>query len=304
MKEINRAYKVKGMGWLPDIPDLRDYSLTHEEVSPMLNDIGIKKTVPKSLPAKTDLRSWCSPIEDQGSLGSCTAQAGAGLIEYYEYRAFDSYIDASRLFLYKVTRNLLGLTGDTGAYLRSTMGAMALFGVSPEKYWTYTTDHPNPDYATKRHFDLEPPAFCYAFAGNYKAIKYFRIDPPGSSFNTVVEKVKMLLAAGLPSMFGFTVMSSINQAGDDGEIPFPCENESARGGHAMMVVGYDNSKVIVNSTCNEKTKGAFLIRNSWGTDWGDNGYGWLPYEYVLKGGTRDWWTLFKKDYVDTKRFGL
>ena len=304
MTEVDTGYKPKGMGWVPDIPDLRDYTVAHSAIKPMLKDIGIKRTESTGLPEKTDLRAWCSPIEDQGSLGSCTAQAGAGLIEYCEYRAHQTYIDASRLFLYKVTRNLMGLTGDTGAYLRSTMGAMALFGVPPEKYWSYTTAYPRPGDPTVRHFDTEPPAFCYAFAASYQAINYFRLDPPGTSLNTVVARAKTLLAAGLPSMFGFTVMSSISQAEDDGEIPFPCANESALGGHAMVVVGYNDKKKIVNSTCRQQTKGAFLIRNSWGLDWGDKGYGWLPYAYVTEGGTRDWWTLFKKEYIATKTFGF
>jgi C1A family cysteine protease len=100
----------------------------------MLAKIGVEKKV-KASPASTDLRAWCSPIENQGSLGSCTANAGVGVVEYFERRAFGKHINASRLFLYKVTRNLLHLTGDTGAYLRSTMGALALFGVLPEEYW-------------------------------------------------------------------------------------------------------------------------------------------------------------------------
>lgn len=65
-------------------------------------------------------------------IGSCTANAGVGLVEYFERRAFGKHLDASRLFLYKVTRNLLHLTEDTGAYLRTTMAAMALFGVPPK----------------------------------------------------------------------------------------------------------------------------------------------------------------------------
>ena len=304
MLEVNTSHITKGMGWIPDIPDLRDYTLSHKAIKPMLKDIGVKKMESAGLPADLDLRRWFSPIEDQEDLGSCTAQAGVGLIEYYEYRASRTYINASRLFLYKVTRNLLGLTGDTGAFLRTTMGAMALFGVPPEKYWPYLTDHPDPQDPTMPHFDMEPTAFCYAFAANYQAINYFRLDPPNTSTKTIVESAKTLLAAGLPSMFGFTVFSSISQAADDGAIPFPCANESVLGGHAMIVVGYDDNKKIVNTTCNKQTKGAFLIRNSWGTDWGDAGYGWLPYEYVLEGGTRDWWTLFKNEYVKTKEFGF
>ena len=152
------------------------------------------------------MRAWCSPVEDQGSLGSCTAQAGAGVVEYYENRAFGKYIDASRLFLYKVTRNLLHWTGDTGAFLRSTMGALVLFGAPPEEYWPYEISD----------FDIEPTAFCYAFAQNYQTIKYFRHDPPGTAKNILLNRIKSYLAAGHPSMFGFTVYSSISQANKTG----------------------------------------------------------------------------------------
>ncbi len=87
-------------------------------------------------------------------LGSCTAHAGVGIIEYYERKAFGKDIDASRLFLYKVTRNVMKVNGDTGAYLRTSMGSMILFGVPPESYWPYTD--------SARQFDREPTAFCYA----------------------------------------------------------------------------------------------------------------------------------------------
>ena len=104
--------------------------------------------------------AYCSPVEDQGSLGSCTANAVVGIVEYFERRAYGKYIDASRLFLYKATRDLLHWTGDTGAYLRSTIGALALFGVPPEEYWPYKITN----------FDTEPTAFCYAFANDFRAI--------------------------------------------------------------------------------------------------------------------------------------
>jgi len=128
--------RKRGMGWLPDYPDFRDYTEETGEIKTLLKSTSTKRTKIKadSLPAAVDLRPWCSPVEDQGMLGSCTANAGAGIIEYYERKAFGRHTDASRLFLYKVTRNLMKAKGDTGAYLRTTMGAMILFGVPPEDY--------------------------------------------------------------------------------------------------------------------------------------------------------------------------
>ena len=147
----------KRMGWRPDLPDLRDYTFEHDNIKPMLEKMGIVESV-KKLPDTADLRKWCSPVEDQKNLGSCTANAGVGLVEYFERKAFGKHIDASRLFLYKTTRRLMGLKGDSGADLRSTMAALVLFGVPPERYWPYTDKTPD--------FDKEPDTFCYACAEN------------------------------------------------------------------------------------------------------------------------------------------
>ena len=308
-----------GMGWIPDYPDFRDYTEETKAVKEILlgtavastggggdpfpfgnAKAGKKGTVAaargraRALPASVDLREWCSPIEDQRMLGSCTAQAGAGVIEYYERKSFGRHVDASRLFLYKVTRNLMKMKGDTGAYLRTTIGAMVLFGVPPEEYWAYTDD------ANK--FDAEPPAFCYAFAQNYKTIKYYRHDPPSATRREVLDRVKTYLAAGHPCMFGFTVYSSIEQAAEDGRIPFPSAKERIEGGHAVAAVGYDEEMTIENKSGGGKTKGALLIRNSWGRGWGESGYGWLPYDYVLKGLAEDFWSVIKKEWVDTGAF--
>ena len=204
-----------GMGWLRDLPDFRDYTSENVKIVPHLEAIGIAQPEDLAVPAKVDLRAYCSPVEDQGSLGSCTANAVVGLVEYFERRAFGKYIDASRLFLYKATRELLHWTGDTGAYLRSTIGALALFGVPPEEYWPYKITN----------FDTEPTAFCYAFANDFRAISYFRLDDISTSPPALITKIKAGLAAGLPCVFGFTVYSSIAQAAKSGRIPYPVAGE-------------------------------------------------------------------------------
>ncbi len=293
-RNVDEIFEKK-MGWIPDLPDFRDYTVDHENIRPAMDKMGISDPVEK-IPDSVDLREWCSPVEDQKNLGSCTANAGVGLVEYFERKAFGKHIDASRLFLYKTTRRLMGLKGDSGAELRSTMGALVLFGVPPEKYWPYTDKAPN--------FDKEPDTFCYACAGNYKTIQYLRLDPPSASVNDILKRIKTNLAAGLPSMFGFTVYSSIEQTlNNGGKIPFPCDGEQIEGGHAIVAVGYDDNMEIKNENCETSTTGALLIRNSWGT-WGEKGYGWLPYEYVLKGIATDWWTLLKNEWIDTGEFGL
>lgn len=299
------TFRTQGMGWLRDLPDYRDYTPEHEKIRPLLARVNLEApAAPSSLPALVDLRAWCSPIEDQADLGSCTANAGVGLIEFYERKAFGTYIDASRLFLYKVTRNLLGWTGDTGAYLSTTMAAMTLFGAPPEKYWPYTTAKPGTVTPPATDFDTEPPAFCYAFAQSYQSINYYRLDPPGVTPVNLLQRIKTNLAGKMPSMFGFTVYSSYQYSGTNGQFPFPSPNESVAGGHAVVAVGYDDAKKIKNPISGQETTGALLIRNSWGTGWGEKGYGWLPYEYVLKGLADDWWSLLKHEYVNTKQFGL
>ena len=289
------SIKIKGMGWLPDYPDLRDYTPEHANIQPLLAKANVAEPEKVSLPNSVDLRSWFSPVEDQGSLGSCTANAGVGIVEYFQRRAYGKHIDASRLFLYKATRNLLKWTGDTGAFLRTTMYALAMFGVPPEEYWPYKI----------ADFEKEPPAFCYAFGLSYKAIKYYRLDPPGTLKDELLTRIKTNLAAGLPSMFGFTVYNSISQAATKGKIPYPTFGEKIDGGHAIVAVGYDDNMKIKNTNAGGKeTTGAFIIRNSWGTGWGDQGYGYLPYDYVLNGLAEDWWSLIEAGWIDTGMFGL
>lgn len=278
-----------GLGCLRDLPDFRDYTMKTQEVKTILAKSKPLKNAKKSLPKDTDLRQWCSPIEHQGILGSCTAQAGVGLLEYFQRRAYGKHLDGSRRFLYKVTRKLLGweFEGDTGAYLRTTMKAMVIFGVPPERFWPYRI----------ADYNEEPSPFCFSFAQNFKSIHYYRLDPHGMAGDDVLEGVKIHLAGGLPAMFGFAVYNSMpgTDAGT-GDIPFPSATDQQVGGHAVVAVGYDDKRQIGGDT------GALLIRNSWGTRWGEQGYGWLPYSYVLSGLAFDFWTLVQADFVDSDLF--
>lgn len=287
----------RGLGWIPDHPDIRDYTRETQTIRssfPGQGDSSLKRSGTRR-PKAVDLRSWCPPVEDQGSLGSCTSHAGVGLIEYYERRAFGRHVEASRLFLYKTTRNLMRVDGDTGACLRTTMGAMVLFGVPPEEHWPYTLD--------RDRFDREPPAFCYAFAQSFQTVKYYRHDPAGTGPVEILERVKEGLGLGHPAMFGFTVYSSIGQADTTGRIPMPGPRERIEGGHAIVAVGYDDGMKIANAeSAGQLAEGALLVRNSWGTGWGERGYGWLPYDYILRGIAEDFWSVTKKEWIDTGQF--
>jgi C1A family cysteine protease len=300
MFPYNRSVELIGTGatvktgWLPPLPDMRDYGVGHREIVPMFEKLGLSS--PPTVPTRADLRPWCSPVENQGDLGSCTAHAAAGIVEYFQSRGFDKHIDASRLFIYKATRNLMQVTGDTGSWLRNTMGALVLCGVAPEKYWPY-------DIAK---FDVEPTSFVYSVADNYETLKYFCLDPSGGNVDSdkVLDGLKSLLAAGIPAMFGFYGFPSFSNAEAAGDIPYPCPDEKAEWGHAIVAVGYDDEKKVTNTRCDVTTTGALLIRNSWGVGWGDGGYGWLPYRYVLDRLAMDFWVMLSMKWVDTQQFGF
>ena len=292
-----------GTGWLPPMPDLRDYTDAHPKIVEAKEALKIQ-AAPKTIPPLVDLRACCSQIENQGNLGSCSAHAGMGIVEYYERKAFGKYVDGSRLFLYKTTRNLMQVTGDTGAWLRNVMAALVRFGVPEEKYWPYSDSAQVNPLTQVPTFDTEPPAFVYAVAKDFRTVSYFRHDPIGSTPDAALNSVKTWIAAGVPAMFGFYGFPSFGNTDVPGGIPYPAPAENAVWGHAICAVGYDDNKKITNTKSGSATVGALVIRNSWGTAWGQSGYGYLPYDYVTHKLALDFWSIVSMNWFDAGNFGM
>jgi C1A family cysteine protease len=267
------------MGWLKDHPDHRDRSLNHPQVMALLDQYA-REGIASGGPGSIDLRQYCTAIEDQGQLGSCTAHAAIGCLEMMNKRVQGNSLDLSRLFVYKATRDMMQQKGDTGAYLRNVAGALAYFGAPPEKYWPYTISK----------FDTEPTAFLYSLADNYLVDQYARLDPAGVLATQIMANIKAMLAKAIPIMFGFTVYESFYNVTTNGMIPYPKPTEKVVGGHAICIVGYDDSK------------GCFLIRNSWGTSWGIGGYGWMPYDFLMNGLASDFWVLLSSKFTNLAQF--
>lgn len=287
----------QGTGWIPDPPDPRDYGPTHRNLPASFTTSGLQEQIvaPRALPPRVDLRANFPAVFTQGPINSCTAATAAALIGFFEKKALGRETAPSVLFLYKIERNLLGQSGDTGAFLRTAMQALRAFGVPPEGAWPYRTEL----------FDVEPATFHYAYAANYKATHYFRLDDDGTTAGALVDRVKGSLAGDLPVMFGLALYSSFAD-GAPGEIPLPGPFDSQTALHALVAAGYDDAKVIsvfdpVSGT--RSSRGAIRVRNSWGPLWGEAGYGWLPYDYIRSGLTSDWWALVRADYLDLAAFG-
>lgn len=232
------------LGWKPDRPDKRDHIFSVPEAS---GEGAV------ALPSSIDLRAHCSPIDDQLDIGSCTAHAITGAMEFLELKAGKKLVNLSRLFVYyneRVIENTV--TEDAGAELRDGIKTVATQGVCAESYCKYIT----------KNFARKPSATAYKYGLKHLAVAYQRIV----SF----DDMKACLAGGNPFVFGFTVYSSFmsDAVAATGKMPMPSKYENEEGGHAVLAVGYDDSTQSI------------IVRNSWGTEWGDNGYFYMPYAYI------------------------
>ena len=238
-------------GWRPDIPDQRDYQLPAAPVLTLLSH--------------ADLRPGCPPVVDQGNLGSCTANAIAGAFDYERKRQGLTFMAPSRLFVYYGERAIEGtISSDAGASIRDGMKVIAKQGVCPEAEWPYKI--------TK--FKTKPTAKCFTDALKNEALQYLAVTH-------TLAALKACLAAGFPFVFGFTVYESFESdvVAKTGIVPMPAKGESVLGGHAVLAVGYDDAS------------GRFIVRNSWGTGWGDAGYFYFPYAYATGTLASDFWTI-------------
>jgi C1A family cysteine protease len=238
--------------WHPDRPDHRD--LLYRDTPPVV-----------TLPQAVDLRPMCSPVVDQGRLGSCTANALAGHLEFLEKKYGHDARSVSRLFIYYNERALEGhIYEDSGASIRDGIKTLCpgKLGYCPESLWPYDISR----------FTFRPPKSVYAAAKLNVIKSYERL--------LNIFDMQACLAESFPFVMGITVFEGFEspEVAKSGVVSMPGDDEQCLGGHAVMVVGYDDP---------EKR---FIVRNSWGSGWGIAGYFFLPFEYVQKLGS-DFWGL-------------
>jgi len=243
----------KTYGWVPDRPDQRD----HLYSAPM---------EVKTFPPKVDLTAQCPPVYDQGQLGSCTANAIAAAIEFDLMKEKKPVFMPSRLFIYYNERVIEHtVDSDSGAMIRDGIKSVAAQGDAPETAWPYVI----------AKFTDKPPANIYREAKKYRAVQY-------QSITQDLTQMRGCLASGYPFVFGFTVYESFEseEVAKTGVVPMPAQNEKTVGGHAVLAVGYDDSQR------------RFIVRNSWGDDWGMKGYFTIPYAYLSQANlSDDFWTI-------------
>jgi C1A family cysteine protease len=243
-------------GWVHDLPDHRDHMYA------------VAPAVLTALPPAVDLRPQCPPeVYDQGQLGSCTANAIAGAIEFDRIKQkLADIFTPSRLFIYyneRVIENTVN--SDSGAQIRDGIKTVASQGACHETLWPYDI--------TK--FKNKPTKPAVSDAAKHVAVTY-------QSVTQDLDQMRGCIAAGYPFVFGFTCYQSFESpaVATSGVLNMPATGESVVGGHAVLAVGYDDPSQ------------RFIVRNSWGAAWGKKGYFTIPYAYLLSSSlSDDFWTI-------------
>ena len=244
-------------GWLPEprVPDDPTYAQ---------GPLGAEQ--PVVVPPSVDLRPGFPDPYDQGPVLSCTANAIAGLLQFERRKQALPDFTPSRMFIWWNERKAEGNEQlNAGAYLRDGVKSSDAQGFCHEGTWPYDV--------TK--FRDAPPQAAFDEGLKYKSLDYYKLN------NALLDELRTCLAAGFPFAFGFNVFSSFTQAEQQqGVVPLPTAADSRLGGHAVVAVGYDD------------TKQQFIIRNSWGINKGDAGYYYFPYGYLTDTNlANDFWTI-------------
>jgi C1A family cysteine protease len=250
---------IKRLGWIPDLPDHRDLLLAPRPVT-------------ARLPKSVDLRPQCQPVWDQGNLGSCTAHGSSFVDQFVQTKEGLPVVMPARLQVYYCTRMIEGTVDtDSGAMVRDALKAIAKYGVAPESAWPYKVSK----------FAVRPPASVIQMAAQHVCTQYMRLTKD-------LGHLKQCLADGYPFTFGFTVYDSFESdaVAASGIVPMPAKTESVLGGHCVAAVGYQDNRSYAGG-------GYFIVRNSWGLSWGQQGHCFMPYAYVTGTLASDFWTIRK-----------
>lgn len=218
----------------------------------------------------SDLRPGMPPVWDQGDIGSCTGHGIAACKMYLDLKKNAEAVTPSRLFIYYNERALeRTIRTDAGAEIRDGIKVLAKKGAPDEKLWAYDT--------TK--WAKKPNKVAFADALNRQILKYERVDW------TNMDQVRTALSAGYPIVFGFNVYDAFESTtvAKTGVLNMPSKKEKQVGGHCVLLVGHDDASQRV------------IVRNSWGTSWGMNGYFTMPYEYITSPTLSDDFWIIKTD---------
>ena len=253
-------------GWLPDVgqPDATSNIdlLFHDNMNNISNSTS-KIVVERN--GSIDLRDYCSPVENQRDLGSCVGNSVVGALEFLQRRDGFQHKDLSRLFVYYNSRLMHGAQEvDGGTYIRLAIGTLSSLGTCTEDKWPYDTSK----------VFVRPTWGSYREAYANKVGSYYRIVGTGDDR---IQQVKKAIQTCNPVVFGV----SIDQAFLDlrNFDVAPLDRARIVGAHAMMICGYDDYAR------------SLIVRNSWGTLWGDNGYCRMPYTYLDAGEADDLWVI-------------